>query len=655
VPLLHGWIDAARIRWGLHAQHRASLALPADMERNSWRFGLRRMLLGYASGQGEAWNGIEPLAEVGGLDAALLGPLVRLVDALDAHWQALATPVPPAVWVARLQGLLDAFFAAGEGSTDGLTLLRAQEALDAWQLACEEAQLAQALPLSVVREHWLQALEAPGLGQPFFAGGVTFASLMPMRAIPFRWIALLGMNDGDYPRSRPPMDFDLMAQEHRPGDRSRREDDRFLFLEALLSAREHLHVSWVGRSIHDNEERPPSVLVAQLRDHLAAGWRLQGCKDAAKAGRALVDALTVQHRLQPFHPAYFDGSDPRLFTYASEWRGSLRAPAVAAANAMLEPLQDQPTLTLALLGRFVKNPVRVFFEHRLGVRLGDEDVAAQDQEPFSLDGLENWTLQDELIRVQRAAVDAGGSREQALQAQLARMAARGEFPHGAFAERIASGLAEPMERLFAHYTQLLQAWPRVLPDAPLAYAEDGAPPLVFEDWLSGLRAGPDGARCRLVLESSGLTKDRRWRFGRLLSHWVAHVAGQLEGEALTTIVVSKTGTATLQPLPRDEALAWWRTLLQAWREGMRRPLPFCIDSAAGWLRYALPERGEPARERAREEARKCHESECGRDAYLARAFPEFDAFVADDFGHWATTLLQPLRQRVGTPPKGEAE
>jgi hypothetical protein len=70
------------------------------------------------------------------------------------------------------------------------------------------------------------------------------------------------------------MDFDLMARDHRAGDRSRREDDRYLFLEALLSAREHLHVSWVGRSIHDNEERPPSVLVAQLRDHIAAGWRL---------------------------------------------------------------------------------------------------------------------------------------------------------------------------------------------------------------------------------------------------------------------------------------------------------------------------------------------------------------------------------------------
>src|SRR6185369_15589395 len=125
-------------------------------------------------------------------------------------------------------------------------------------------------------------------------------------------------------------DFDLMGQDYRPGDRSRREDDRYLFLEALLSARECLHVSWVGRSIHDNTERPPSVLVGQLRDHLAAGWRLSGDDgddSGGDANEALLDAITVEHRLQPFSRDYFapEGSRSPLFTYAREWRDSLAA------------------------------------------------------------------------------------------------------------------------------------------------------------------------------------------------------------------------------------------------------------------------------------------------------------------------------------------
>ena len=146
---------------------------------------------------------------------------------------------------------MDAFFEAPEDG-DGYTLLQLEDALQAWLEACAAARLDEPLPLAVVREHWLAALDAGAPGRPFLAGGVTFATLMPMRAVPFRVVALLGMNDGDYPRSAPPSDFDLMALDVRPGDRSRREDDRYLFLEALLSARERLHVSWVGRSALDN-------------------------------------------------------------------------------------------------------------------------------------------------------------------------------------------------------------------------------------------------------------------------------------------------------------------------------------------------------------------------------------------------------------------
>src|SRR5690625_6938477 len=78
------------------------------------------------------------------------------------------------------------------------------------------------------------------------------------------------MNDSAYPRRAELLDFDLMGMQghYRAGDRSRRDDDRYLFLEALLSARERLTISWCGRSPQDNSDQPSSVLVGQLRDHL---------------------------------------------------------------------------------------------------------------------------------------------------------------------------------------------------------------------------------------------------------------------------------------------------------------------------------------------------------------------------------------------------
>ncbi|MDO4230746.1 MAG: exodeoxyribonuclease V subunit gamma, partial [Lautropia sp.] len=210
LPTIRQWIQASGIRWGLDRTQRAALDLGEPVDRNSWHFGLQRMLLGYAVGSGGAWADIEPLDEISGLDASLLGQLMALLDALNDTWQALNEPAEPRVWVERLRAMLGRFFSA-EDEHEALILLRLEESLVQWQADCEDTGMDLPLPLSVVREHWLASIEDDGLNRRFFAGAVTFATLMPMRAIPFRLVCLLGMNDKEFPRERVPMDFDLMA------------------------------------------------------------------------------------------------------------------------------------------------------------------------------------------------------------------------------------------------------------------------------------------------------------------------------------------------------------------------------------------------------------------------------------------------------------
>lgn len=662
LPQLQAWVAQAGIRWGLHAEHRASLGLPDGLDHNTWVLGLQRLLLGYAVGAGPAWRGLQPVDEVGGLDAALLGPFARLVQALQQHSRALATLARPAEWGERLRALVQDFFQP-DGGAEALLLQRLESLLQGWLQTCEAAALDEPLPLSVVREHWLAQMESTGLGSPFFDGGVTFATLMPMRAIPFRFVALLGMNDGDYPRSRVAPDFDLMAQDPRPGDRSRREDDRYLFLEALLSARQHLHISWAGRSLHDNDERPPSVLVAQLRDHLAAAWRLAGeARPAAEAGPALLRALTVEHPLQPFSPAYFvEGGPAELFSHAREWRQALMArasgPAGAPASAPppavppLPPLPRDTPLTLRELAAFLKDPIGQFFEQRLGVHFSRDSEDTPDHEPFALNGLENWQLQDELIRAQRAAVEAGEPPEAALQQGLDRLERSGALPARAFGLQARQALAEPMAQLFTKWTEQLQAWPEEAPDEAVGWSNAT---LEVADQLTSLRRNTQGARCRLVLESSGVIKDGRYRTDKLAAAWVAHLAGHLNGEALTTVVVSKAGTATFSPLSLPQAEQAWGDLLAAWQEGTTRPLPFVQACSDAWWLSQLKEGADSAKPRdAARKAYEHHEPEHGARAEreqnpcAARAFPDFEALWAGgEFAHWARTLLGPLRQAL---------
>lgn len=654
LPLLHRWLAKANVRWGLHGEQRQGLGLPPELEQNSWAFGLRRMFLGYAVGSGEPWEDVAPMDEVGGLDAALLGPVARLLDLLDHHWRALSLSGTPAQWGVRLNALLDDFFLVADGSQEGLTLLRLQGALQEWQDECAEAGFDQPLALSVVREHWLERIERPSLNQPFFSGGVTFASLMPMRAIPFRWIALLGMNDGDYPRSRIPMDFDLMARDYRPGDRSRREDDRYLFLEALLSARGHLHVSWVGRSIRDNDERPASVLVAQLRDHVAACWRLEGDqRPQVEAGAALLQALTIEHRLQPFHEAYFDGKHPGMASYAREWRipQTARATTGATVTALVSQTRDEP-LELRQLIAFARAPVKFFFNERLRIHFLQDDPVADNQEPFALDKLENWQLQHELIQVQKTAIDAGADRAAALHAGIAAMVARGNLPFARLADAVKGKLAEPMEKLFSDYQRALAQWSQPLPDELLDHAPAGASAcLRVQDWLGDLRGNSAGGRCRLVIDSTGLVKKNQYRNDKLIGHWVTHLAGHLAGQPLTSVIVSKAGTVTLSPLDIQTACDHWGELVRLFAEGLNRPLPIAMTTACTWLAKGGGVAGTNGSE-ALKAARKCYEhhdpqfgsfAECNGDIYLMRAFPTFDALCAGgEFMVLAEQLLRPL-------------
>ncbi|MBK8637856.1 MAG: exodeoxyribonuclease V subunit gamma [Chromatiaceae bacterium] len=665
LPRLQRWLRGANIRWGLHAEQRASLDLPVRPEattQHTWRFGLRRMMLGYAVGQdAQAWRDIEPFDEIGGLDAALLGPLAQLLDTLDRTWRQLQEPATVADWCTRLRTLL-ADFLAPEDSHDAFTQLQLETALDQWREVCDEAGLTEPLPLSIVGEHWLSRLDEGGLSQRFFAGAVTFATLMPMRAIPFRQVCLLGMNDGDYPRQRQPMDFDLMGRDYRPGDRSRREDDRYLFLEALLSARDRLHVSWVGRSITDNSERPPSVLVGQLRDHLTAGWRLDGQAETGdpdadrKASTALVNALTWIHPLQPFSPRYFP-ADPDAspwFSYAQEWRPPTDLWAATAAvgpgEPPLPPLEPEEPLTLRDLADFLKAPVKAFFQQRLKVAFELEDPAGDDQEPFALNPLQRWQLNNELIRVQARAVDRGEAIEQVRTERLARIQRRGALAPGAFGEALAEELAAPMTDLFQRYQEALSRWPRLVEaeEAVQFAIQVEGQTLELADWLSAIRLDAAGERGRVVLEISDVVLGRQYRGDKLIRHWVDHLAGHLGGEPLTTTILSKVGDVTLAPLDPEQARGHFTTLMAAWHAGMCRPLPLATKTAFAWLRG---EKDGAVREAY--EGGYQRRGEVETDPYLARVYPDFGAFAArGEFATWAETLLRPLYAALH-PPKDQ--
>ncbi len=523
LPRLGGWIDGAGVRWGLDLAHRASLGLEPAGEQNAWIFGLRRMLLGYASGDAAAYAGIEPYAEVGGLDATLAGSLAAFVDKLLTWRTVLASEATPQEWGERARHLLAAFFDARE-ERDRLTLASLDQALQCWLDDCDASRFAEPVPLAVLRESWLGAIDEPTLAQRFVSGGVTFCTLMPMRAVPFRAVCLLGMNDGDYPRRARHADFDLLAlpQLARPGDRSRRDDDRYLMLEALLAARDKLYVSWAGRNVRDNSEQPPSVLVSQLRDYLQRGWSLE------------LRQLTTEHPLQPFSRRYFE--EGGLFTWAREWYGAHVIAGTAdnddagheagdeayddaggagdvahggADAAHLPPAELPDSLGLAALGRFLRQPVRYYFRERLQVVFAESAQQGCDEEPFDLNPLE-------MHDVARRLLDDSGPREQPAQAEQClraradRLARQGMLPIGRMGRHWQEQLVHALLPARLAWLGLCERFPQAAPRQRVQFAHEC---LRLDDWIDRLRSGADGAVAWMELEAGDLTRKPKSRKG----------------------------------------------------------------------------------------------------------------------------------------------
>jgi exodeoxyribonuclease V gamma subunit len=639
LPTLRRWIAESGIRWGLDGRQKQAFGLPPD-EQNSWRFGLRRMLLGYASGDGPSLNGIAPYPEIGGLDAELIGPLSQLLDTLERYWQLFTAPATPMQWGDHLRHLLRDCFDTRGNEDDTIRVGRLEDALDNWLDACQEAGFSQAIPLSIVAEDWLQAIDQHHLSQRFMGGAVNFGTLLPMRAIPFRVVCLLGMNDGDYPRRISPPDFDLMAVagQHRPGDRSRREDDRYLFLEALLSARDVLHISWVGHSVRDNSELPPSVLVGQLRDYLAAGWRLPNdAQDDAHSRQHLLDAITTEHPLQAFSERYFDPAST-FFTYAAEWERARHA-TLQPETTPLPPWQTTPVLDVRTLQRFLARPAACFYGERLKVHFESIDNGMADEEPFALDGLENHAATQTLLQCALMADDTNA--EPALLDAALRLRQQGVVPVGGFGALAVEDIGDDVHRIVRRWQASLAQWPERVPAQELrhAYGE-----LAVEGWLDDLRRGDDGTLVRLLPMAGKLCQGKAPRYDKLLQPWVLQVLANANGIDASSRFLAADVTVVLKPMASHEAQSLLNTWLDAWKEGMQKPLPIARLTAFAWLQ------AERADKSPADAARSCYEGsdvpgappgEVNREPSLARMWRSFSALHAAGFEQWLP-LYRPL-------------
>lgn len=545
------WVEDTRIRWGMDERSRSRLRLPSFRE-NSWRAGLERLLLGYAMpDEGVHYDGILPFDVEG--EAETLGKLTDFVDAVETLSSQFDRPRTLDGWRDLLIRMLDTFIEADEETERELAHITAE--IDKLAELSGEAGFDGEVSAPVMLS-WLRAkLETVEMGLGFMTGGITFCAMLPMRSIPFRVVAMIGMSDGAFPRRQRPPGFDMMFREPRKGDRSVRGDDRYLFLESILSARDVLYLSYVGQSIRDNSELPPSVLVSELLDAIDRGFDFS-------EGEGALSRLVVRHRLQGFNPLYFSKGS-RLFSYSAdnfralEGRNSGEARPFVA-EPLPEPDEAERTVTIDELVRFFSNPSAFFLERRLGLKATAALQPLDEREPFGADPLDAYLMRQELLE---AVLETGDARS-----LLPLFRSRGLLPPATHGELLFGELLAEVET-FACRVQEFRGG---------ALFTEHQADIDLCGWrLTGRLAHllPTGQliyRCARMRENDRI---RSW-----ISHLVLGASGTNHPQETRLLMLDRA----VRYSPVADAASRLETLLTLYQQGLSEPLPFFPRASMAW-------------------------------------------------------------------------
>ncbi len=619
--------DDLRIYWGLDGEDKQQrFNLPA-IEDNTWQYGFNRIMSGFSLGSENIYSGIAPKTGVTSQDAE---PAARFFDLLDTlrKWAKKLKDInaTATVWAETLNCLLLDIFGAGKDEDDRLSQIRKLLG------ELEETGRSHAATLKrTVIYDWLSKILSTRTDRShFYSGGVTFCGMQPLRGVPFKVICLTGMQDQAFPRRHKNIEFDLMAKKWIHGDPDPALEDRYLFLETLLAARERLIISYTGRNNRNNEPLQPSVVVQELIDYMDEHYTINNESPSNK--------LTRVHSLQVFGRGNFSNSTHRSFddwwlaiaktilihevaTVKNDW------PVIALPDEQEPQRQTSPIL----LSRFFKHPVRHFIQQQLHI-YEPGDIEVVEDEPFDLDNLEQWQVLNQLLEYWQQDETDGSDRM---------IMACGILPHGSLGNKILTDKKAECREIIA----TLEAIPDIQPplkkrpvDINLKLAING-------------KAWQLAGRLQYAYEDIGLVQisASKYELYKVMPLWIEHLClhASKHPQAGTSRFICKDATMQLQAIDAKNALEHLKVLLEVYETGRSTPLPFMPKSSSKyvetWVESEDKEKAIRAAKRTWNNRQQNSYSGENEDFFVTLILREHEWEPDEGFANYALRILEPLK------------
>jgi len=411
------WVVKAGVRWGADAAHRDELLVRDHctngmMEKSNtgtWEGSFERLIAGLVvlagSSPADSLNlAVQPVQAIESTAAELFGKFIKLMRSMQADLRVLnsGTKLTLKEWVLYLKCLAETYFGVVDKSMNNADEQSLLDIFDGIR-RCSFSFKEDVFGFITLRQH-LEAIFS-GLktgNRESHLNSVRFCSMLPMRAVPAKVIALVGMNESEFPRNETKDALDLLTTyADKDFNPSQTDYDRYLFLEALISCRQHLLLSYVGFSTSDNQDQAPSLVVTELLSYIHKAFAFDS--------KRFEEIGLYKHPFHGFDAAYFE-KDSLLPNYSLSLfkkAQALYAPFKESKHHFFESFKKQEpvkfeereiTLDIKLLAQFAKNPIKTYFNHALELYIQDDEEDLKKEEDLSLSYLEHDRLKKAAIK-----------------------------------------------------------------------------------------------------------------------------------------------------------------------------------------------------------------------------------------------------------------
>ncbi len=375
---IRSWTETANIRFGF------SGSTEDDTRFVSWEYGIQRLMYGICMSGAESYtmgeDNFYPLDIIEGSESLEVVRFVHFVETLKNFILRRRDKKTLTQWVGYVNDLITSFIGDADDNNEE-DYRHLQHQLGRYNLISDIFE--DTITYEVFTYHFLPVLNNARRNHTYASRGITFCSLIPMRSIPFKVVALLGMNYDKFPRKDKHVSFDLMQNHPRKGDRNLRENDKHLMLETLLSAESYFYISYIGQSTKDNSQLPPSALVDELLDFISS--QAESSDDVRKN-------FIQKHPLHSFSRQY-NAQNPRLYAYIPQQKDKFDL----FTDTTIHEVLPSNEISIEKLISFFKSPIKAYYNNVLNIWYDDRQISLGETEIFELNNLDRWKLRNDLL------------------------------------------------------------------------------------------------------------------------------------------------------------------------------------------------------------------------------------------------------------------